>query len=574
MDPGTTGDEPHYLVTADSLAFDFDLDLTNNYTPEVAGKYWAPTFLQPDGHAFPSPKDGRLISVHYIGLPLLMAPILLLSHSLLAVRIELIIIAALLAQQTFRLLEDVQLVGPILLWLIWASIALCLPLVIYSNQVYPEVPAALITVYLVRASIAQRPTRAMLFLAGCGAAFLPWLHLRFSVIAAGAVFVILVQLLRLGTPRLVALVLTPCIAGGLLYLIVDYLVHGKVLSIGTYSVVFDRAGGWTLVSMYGNGIGAVLSSTYGWLPHSPAHIFGFVGLIPLVSHFGLRVLPAFGVLLAYFFLAGGPINQGASFPARILVASVPLVGIPMALVLGRSRAARVLFLPLFVLSCAIAISGALNHNLLYPNWSGRTRLPVMQEVQEAWPGIGAGSPGWLVHPEHTSREVGRLVRGEKSMVYAVSSQDPPGTLWLGPHGLGLMNGGYAARFEMAARGARDPASVVANLEVLAPPSNILARQAVRAADLPTDGSFATIQLTFGTTGEPQVQTRVHYTGESELWTRLVFVGRTSVPARLDRDFPSWPKTALWIVGILFVGALLANSPPHGRARRPWLNLSR
>src|SRR5215208_6738165 len=31
MDPNTTGDEPHYLLTAESIAYDGDLDLTNDY---------------------------------------------------------------------------------------------------------------------------------------------------------------------------------------------------------------------------------------------------------------------------------------------------------------------------------------------------------------------------------------------------------------------------------------------------------------------------------------------------------------------------------------------------------------
>jgi hypothetical protein len=31
MEPGTTGDEPHYLIVAESIAFDGDVDLRNDY---------------------------------------------------------------------------------------------------------------------------------------------------------------------------------------------------------------------------------------------------------------------------------------------------------------------------------------------------------------------------------------------------------------------------------------------------------------------------------------------------------------------------------------------------------------
>ena len=29
--PGATGDEPHYLITAESIAYDLDVDLRNDY---------------------------------------------------------------------------------------------------------------------------------------------------------------------------------------------------------------------------------------------------------------------------------------------------------------------------------------------------------------------------------------------------------------------------------------------------------------------------------------------------------------------------------------------------------------
>lgn len=66
-----SGDEPHYLAIAHSLAFDADLDLANNYganEPLIGAGV-----LQPELHARPG-VGGVLRPVHDVGLPLLFAP--------------------------------------------------------------------------------------------------------------------------------------------------------------------------------------------------------------------------------------------------------------------------------------------------------------------------------------------------------------------------------------------------------------------------------------------------------------------------------------------------------------------
>ena len=71
------GDEPHYLTMAHSLAFDRDLDLTNDYA-NTASLALGDDFA-PDEHARPG-KDGRLRPVHDVGMPILFAPYYLLAY--------------------------------------------------------------------------------------------------------------------------------------------------------------------------------------------------------------------------------------------------------------------------------------------------------------------------------------------------------------------------------------------------------------------------------------------------------------------------------------------------------------
>ncbi len=69
MSPDATGDEPHYMVAAQSLAYDGDLDLTNDYasrerTERVAGSLALDTY----GHAADYRDSGELRPLRGIGM--------------------------------------------------------------------------------------------------------------------------------------------------------------------------------------------------------------------------------------------------------------------------------------------------------------------------------------------------------------------------------------------------------------------------------------------------------------------------------------------------------------------------
>jgi hypothetical protein len=67
-----SGDEPHYLLVSLSLATDRDLDLENNYAAND-GRLIGHDQLTAGPHARRA-RDGRLLSIGDIGLPILMTP--------------------------------------------------------------------------------------------------------------------------------------------------------------------------------------------------------------------------------------------------------------------------------------------------------------------------------------------------------------------------------------------------------------------------------------------------------------------------------------------------------------------
>jgi hypothetical protein len=158
MQPTPTGDEPHYLLYSHSLVFDGDADLANNYDQATIQRYF-PYYTRLDPHGREYLGDGTLHSIHYLGLPLLIAPIIWAGGGLDAVRTLMILLSALLALQLFWLLRDIHIAGTGDIWLAWVATALALPMVMFSGQVYPELPGALIIVSCLRVLIRPQPSR-------------------------------------------------------------------------------------------------------------------------------------------------------------------------------------------------------------------------------------------------------------------------------------------------------------------------------------------------------------------------------------------------------------------------------
>src|SRR5581483_8245730 len=72
-----SGDAVHYMVIADSVAFDRDFDLGNNYGRASL------LDVEPENHAIRG-RDGVLRPVHDVGLPVLAAPFFALAYGVAA----------------------------------------------------------------------------------------------------------------------------------------------------------------------------------------------------------------------------------------------------------------------------------------------------------------------------------------------------------------------------------------------------------------------------------------------------------------------------------------------------------
>ncbi|MDX1383162.1 MAG: hypothetical protein R3190_05920, partial [Thermoanaerobaculia bacterium] len=179
------GDEPWYLLLTHSIASDGDIDLADEYAGDDSLRY-GPRRLEPQP-GDPVGEGGARYSRHNVLLPLVLAPAYRVAglHGALA---TMALLAAVTAWQALLLMGRLFPRSRRGRRAAWAILAFAPPLLLYSYQVWVEVPAALLTVLAVRALLAGRPRpRGTLQWIGILApiVLLPLLKLRFVLVAAG-----------------------------------------------------------------------------------------------------------------------------------------------------------------------------------------------------------------------------------------------------------------------------------------------------------------------------------------------------------------------------------------------------
>lgn len=205
-----SGDEPHYLMVTQSLLRDHDLDLANNYAHDD-GRWFGHDHLEPGPHARIAP-DGRLLSVHDVGLPVLLTPLYAVAQRVATVpppdllaRFRMsrglfaysIVSIGLLIAMTWALTllaEGLAAVTtPRIAALLVITIGISPPVVSHSFLVFPEVPAFIVAAVVVWfLTKVQEPAdhKTMLWIIAA-VGFLPWAHRKYSLFALGLMFALL-----------------------------------------------------------------------------------------------------------------------------------------------------------------------------------------------------------------------------------------------------------------------------------------------------------------------------------------------------------------------------------------------
>jgi hypothetical protein len=591
--PGATGDEPHYLLVAESIAFDGDVDLRNDYASRERTLRVVNVFpLDYNLQAAVYKNSAELRPLHGVGLPALLAPAVGIG-GLTGARVVMVLIAALLAHQLYLLLADLRLRRRYRI-AAWISVAFCMPVLPFTSQVYPELPGALLVVVVLRMIL--RRIRSPWALAGgsLASAALIWLHVRYLPISL-ALLAALAYAATSDEPEEAAGLATP---GRWVRMRTDLRRHlavararwrGVVLPVlvpfavvlASIAVAFEHWYGspdprtpyyaYSTTTLGGGGLQAVydyvlhdlFNPLVGWIPFAPVHWLGLAALGCVVLWFGWPAAAAIAVAIGYeVALASSAPVGGWGLPARYLLIVIPLIAVPIAVVIQQIRLARVVFVPLLAGSLVLTVAGVRNFEGLYPAGE-RQHIWGLRSIAPAFPVTLPPLPptSFLLSPGQARTQTGRV---QGSEVVARAGRDKPGFMLWGPYSP-LKTGAYKATFSLSATGVRRDAHV-AVIEVIGGADRVFVREFLKANQLQPGRRLTALRVSFATPGELPIQTRVFYQGQGTVRSGPVLVKRIEPeggPAARLRD---WPLAFLWVGGTTLIGALFVQLMKLGRGR--------
>ena len=346
MFPG--GDEPHYLLITQSLLTDHDLRIDNNHERQDYAAYYGAE-LPP--HVIAPGRDGGTYSVHPIGLPLVAAPAFALGGYP-AVVLLMVLLAAAAAALAWRWARRVT--GSVAAATFsWSVTSLSVPYLTSSGTIYPEIPAAFAV--LAAATVAIRdvglgdgtagsataaPARAWrALLLGLATAALPWLHAKYSLMAAVLLGVGVWRVWRDRPPppwtreRLAMAAAAPFALSIAAWFAFHYAFWGSPWPSAPYG---GATGTQMSPAALARGVpGLLFDQEYGILPYAPALALGVVGLWSmwrtggrargLAVEIGLALGALIGTVGAFHMWWGG-----TALPGRMLISGLLLMTLPVA----------------------------------------------------------------------------------------------------------------------------------------------------------------------------------------------------------------------------------------------------
>jgi hypothetical protein len=429
------GDEPHYLVIAQSLWRDGDLKIENNHQRGDYLEYFGGS-LRPD--YLKRGQDGQIYSIHLPGVPVIIAPVLALGgYGLVKAFLALVSAAATaVAWRAAFLLTGSAAAA----WFGWAAVAITAPFLLLSFTVYPDGPGAVVVLLAFAAAVSlhTRSNRRPWWWLAAGVlpAILPWFHPRFAVLAAALGLVLAGRALRETrlAASIVSFVAIPLVSAAAWF---GYFrsIYGRFDPAAAYGHYTQMSAARIPVGL----LGLLFDQQYGLLVYAPVFAVGIAGVVALARNQlrlameWLLVVVPYSIATGMYFMWWG----GFSSPARFIGATLLVFSLPAAAAWAAASrpATRSLQCILLGVSVAIAVTllvvegGAFVFNVrdvLAPAmvWAGQVadlgrggpslfRLTPWAASAEAAVWVGALVAAWL--GARAAAGDGRLQRGSAAL---------------------------------------------------------------------------------------------------------------------------------------------------------------
>lgn len=296
-----TGDEPHHIIIGRSILHYGSLEQTRAYQAEFARGFLGrpgDAITRSNAHAVQTPRGW--FSFHSPGtgivtvLPMAAAEILG-YHDVVFIKVFFVLFSG-LAVVAAWILSSLYIRST--LARVSAVLLTCfsLPLVIAASQVFPDLPAGVIGVFVLAWLTKEKMPLWQGVVMMCLVSWLPWLHYKFAIMAAVLGIAVLYAVWREGSTqkRLLVLCLVPAVAAAAFFYYNNY-AFGSPIHLD--SRIGIHGGHRALMSF----LGLNLDRWHGFLLQNPAFFMGVFFLVPFV-----RAHPRVGLtaLLAYLAVTG------------------------------------------------------------------------------------------------------------------------------------------------------------------------------------------------------------------------------------------------------------------------------
>ena len=450
---GPQGDEPHYLMVADSLLRDHDLDLTRDY---AEGRYrsFHPRPLEP--HYRVRGSAGEIYSVHALGLSLLVLPAYALGGYA-GASFFMALLAALLGREIRAVVRAFTGQAALASGVAWA-VALSPPLIHYVGLVFTEVPAALILAFGLRRAHEARSLESRAALVwGTALAFLPWLNVRYAVFP---VVLVAYALWERMDRRALAAVLAPLAVSALVIGCFHFSLYGFFDPRRVYGRTRELAFG-TLAE----GVpGLFFDQEFGLLSYAPLFALALPGFWRLWRPCRRDAVMTGALVLLVVGTAGSwdMWRGGFNPPARFLLPLVPVLAILVARALDRGLGAPAALLVGWSLWTGLA--GAAHPELVHRDRDGTAPFFRANSGAEEWTRL---LPSYVLAEDDRSRLTLVWAAALALAVFARGSQPTSRSVGLSLLGL-LAAAGAASHVGVAKTGGRDAVRLLGHQALSAP----------------------------------------------------------------------------------------------------------
>lgn len=372
-----SGDEPYYLLTTDSLLYDKDINLANNYadrdyfhfynqenSPRLKLNIYGQEGKKGPGYIYP---------INLPGISVLMLPWYAVSQLLkgkwltFALKGSLSIWAVLLGLQIYLLARDLWPKENLAfrLWLLYSFSA---PVLFYAVHLYPEIPIALFSVYIFRKVRSPGPLSSLrlLFMGFLLGTFF-WFGLKYNLIFWPLLLVSVYLLWKHQKPRAkILLFLVFPILGLVLFYSFVFSLYGTISPFAVYegAITPERAQAlkqaWLSLPLWSRTdtfFDYFLDQRDGLLLYSPLYVFMFLGLVEVFRRskkdFAILLFIALPFILNYAFFTH---RQGHCPQGRVLtpLSWIGAILIGYFLAFNRNRTFAALFRGACIVSLVIA----------------------------------------------------------------------------------------------------------------------------------------------------------------------------------------------------------------------------